>query len=86
MVLRDGVLPLPLCNVYDSASNIMGGEGMIANFYKTVIRIAAVICAYSIIVNLFDLDLPLRGSMFMDTAFMLVWIFSEIQWKKEAKN
>lgn len=59
---------------------------MIANFYKAVIRIAAVICAYSIIVNLFDLDFPLRGSIFIDIVFMLIWIFSEIQWKKETRN
>lgn len=56
---------------------------MVAILYKAVIRIAALICAYSLIINLLDLELPFRGSLSIDVVALAIWGVSEYQWKKE---
>lgn len=56
---------------------------MVAAFYKAVIRIAALICAYSVILNLLDLELPFRGSISIDIVALVIWGVSEYQWKRD---
>lgn len=59
---------------------------MLRKFYKVCIRLGAVLCAYSLVANIFDLNLPLKGSIFIDVAFIAIWVLSEMQWRKESEG
>jgi hypothetical protein len=56
---------------------------MVGSIYKVFIRIGAVVCFYSLMLNVFSISDPLKGSAVIDCLFIAVWVASEYQWRKE---